>query len=114
RSAVPRLRRCWHLQPQFPRRCWLATLDHMAGRFAVVLITVVAGCSFEPGELADPAGGDDSSGVGQPGKPDAGAVAAACPASYAITLPGSTSHYRLVTTETAWAAAASACAADQP
>jgi hypothetical protein len=81
------------------------------GRIAVAFAVLVAGCSFEPGSFDEPGTADEEPAGEQP---DASvATAATCPASYTLTLAGSSSRYRVVNTEAPWPEAVAACAADQ-
>jgi hypothetical protein len=84
----------------------------------------VAGCSFAPGRLGEPLGGerDAASDVEDAashdavvdGGTDAGFDPATCPASYTITITGSSSRYRATSSETAFAASHATCNADLP
>jgi hypothetical protein len=64
-------------------------------------LVVLAGCSFRHG-------------VDQPSPPDAGDIALQCPSTYDVSIAGSTSRYRIITTEGVFSTLYSACNADLP
>jgi hypothetical protein len=79
----------------------------------VALLAMLAGCGFEHGRLDDPTIGSTADG----GTDGATAIdtpaPVTCPSSYTMTLPSTTTKYRVIATPAAFASHHAACNQDQ-